>query len=160
VRRLRNGGQADRYVHVETGVNSRLDDLQAAILRARLALLPRWTARRRALASEYHRLLGDAVRPLAERDSGHVYHLFVVRSAERDALQDHLRARGIDTLIHYPVALPRQPAFAAIARGDCPVAGRAASEIVSLPLHPRLADGDVARIAQAVGAFQKGRIHA
>jgi dTDP-3-amino-3,4,6-trideoxy-alpha-D-glucose transaminase len=160
VRRLRNGGQADRYVHVEAGVNSRLDDLQAAILRARLPMLPRWTARRRALASAYRRLLDDAVRPLVERDSGHVYHLFVVRSAERDMLQDYLRANGIGTLVHYPVPLPRQLAFAAMARGACPVAERAANEIISLPLHPRLADSDVERIAHAVRAFQKGRIHA
>ena len=168
VRRLRNGGQVDRYVHREAGINSRLDDLQAAVLRARLPLLARWTARRRALAALYRQLLEAAacpersrgVRPLRERDSGHVYHLFVVRTTDRDGLQAHLLASGIETLIHYPVPLPRQPAFAAIARGECPVADRAAAEILSLPLHPRLADGDVERIAQAVGAFQKGSIHA
>ena len=160
VRRLRNGGQVDRYVHREAGMNSRLDDMQAAILRARLPLLPRWTERRRSLAALYRRLLGGTVRPLRERDSGHVYHLFVVRSTDRDSLQEHLRASGVETLIHYPVPLPRQPAFAAIANEDCPVADRAAADIVSLPLHPRLADHDVERIAQAVTAFQKGRIHA
>ena len=160
VRRLRNGGQVDRYVHREAGMNSRLDDLQAAVLRARLPLLPRWTARRRSLAALYRRLLGAAVQPIRERDSGHVYHLFVVRSTDRDILRAHLRSNGIETLIHYPVPLPQQPAFAAVARGDCPVAARAAAEIVSLPLHPRLADEDVERIAQAVIAFQKGRIHA
>jgi dTDP-4-amino-4,6-dideoxygalactose transaminase len=86
-----------------------------------------------------------------------VYHLFVVRSAERDALQSHLRASGVETLIHYPVPLPRQPAFAP-ARGDCPAATRGAREILSLPLHPRLTDADVNRIASAVGTFQKGHI--
>jgi dTDP-3-amino-3,4,6-trideoxy-alpha-D-glucose transaminase len=177
IRRLRNGGQTDRYVHVDAGVNSRLDDLQAAVLRARLPLLSRWTTRRRALAAAYRRLLADAacsersrgVRPLEARDSGHVYHLFVVRSSDRDTLQAHLRASGVETLIHYPVPLPRQPAFASITRdgvpsersaprGDCPVAAHATQEILSLPLHPRLTDTDVERVSTAVGAFQKGRI--
>ena len=165
VRRLRNGGQSDRYVHAEAGVNSRLDDLQAAVLRARLPLLRRWTDRRRLLAASYRRALAGTagserslgVQPLEERDNGHVYHLFVVRSAERDALQSHLRASGVETLIHYPVPLPRQPAFAP-ARGDCPVAARGAQEILSLPLHPRLTDADVNRISSAVGTFQKGHI--
>ena len=173
IRRLRNGGQSDRYVHAEAGVNSRLDDLQAAVLRARLPFLRRWTDHRRLLAASYRRALagtagseqgrgarpeqGRGVQPLEERDNGHVYHLFVVRSAERDALQSHLRASGVETLIHYPVPLPRQPAFAP-ARGDCPVATRGAQEILSLPLHPRLTDADVNRISSAVGTFQKGHI--
>jgi dTDP-3-amino-3,4,6-trideoxy-alpha-D-glucose transaminase len=158
LRRLRNGGQVDRYVHIEAGGNSRLDELQAAVLRARLPLLARWTSRRRSLAAAYRGALPDAVQPLREQDSGHVYHLFVVRSAERDALQAHLRASAIETLIHYPVPLPEQPAFAGIARGECPVAARASREILSLPLHPRLTDADLARVSAAIGAFQKGRI--
>ena len=158
VRRLRNGGQAERYVHAEAGVNSRLDELQAAVLRARLPLLPRWTARRRTLAAAYRRLLGGPVRPLDQRDRGHVYHLFVVRSADRDALQAHLRASNVETLIHYPVPLPRQPAFGAVTRGDCPVAARAVEEILSLPLHARLSEAGVEQVCSAVDAFQKGRI--
>jgi dTDP-3-amino-3,4,6-trideoxy-alpha-D-glucose transaminase len=158
IRRLRNGGQIDRYVHADAGVNSRLDDLQAAVLRARLPLLSQWTTRRRSLAAAYRRLLTGTVRPLEERDRGHVYHLFVVRSGERDALQAHLGASGIETLIHYPVPLPHQPAFAQVKRGECPVAARAAQEILSLPVHPRLTDADVERVSSAVAAFQKGRI--
>ena len=158
LRRLRNGGQIDRYVHLEAGDNSRLDDLQAAVLRARLPLLSGWTNRRRSLAAAYRRALPDNVRPLREHDTGHVYHLFVVRSPDRDALQAHLRTSGIDTLIHYPVPLHSQPAFTGIARGDCPVAARMARQILSLPLHPRLTDADVARVSAAIGAFQKGRI--
>jgi dTDP-3-amino-3,4,6-trideoxy-alpha-D-glucose transaminase len=158
LRRLRNGGQVDRYVHLEAGANSRLDDLQAAVLRARLPFLSGWTSRRRSLADAYRRALPDTVRPLREHDSGHVYHLFVVRSPDRDALQAHMRASGVDTLIHYPVPLPSQPAFAGIARGDCTVAAHIAGEILSLPLHPRLTDADVARVSEAIGAFQKGRI--
>ena len=158
LRRLRNGGQIDRYVHLEAGDNSRLDDLQAAVLRARLPLLAGWTSRRRSLADAYRRALPDTVRPLREHDTGHVYHLFVVRSPDRDALQAHLRASGVDTLIHYPVPLPSQPAFAGITGRDCPVAARMAGEILSLPLHPRLTDADVARVSAAIRAFQKGRI--
>jgi len=158
IRRLRHGGQINRYVHDETGVNSRLDELQAAILRARLRMLPRWTMRRRALAGTYRRLLTGSVHPLAHRDEGHVYHLFVVRSSERDALQAHLAAARIETLIHYPIPLTHQPAFQRWTRNDCVVAARAAREILSLPLHHRLADTDVERICLGIDAFQKGHI--
>ena len=160
VRRLRNGGQRDRYHHVEPGVNSRLDELQAAILRARLPLLPAWTARRRQLASQYRSQLPDSVTPIRERDPGHVYHLFPVRLRARDELAAHLAAAGIGTLIHYPVPLSEQQAFAAYEPRQCPVASAAAAELLSLPLHPRLADVDVARVARSVNAFVKGHIPA
>ena len=168
VRRLRNGGQINRYVHAEAGVNSRLDELQAAVLRARLPFLTHWTDQRRTLAAIYQRLLtagaspdqGRVVGPLTRREKGHVYHLFVVRSIERDALQTHLAASGIETLIHYPIPLSHQPAFESFGRDESPVADRAAREILSLPLHPRLADTDVERVCSAVHAFQKGRIPA
>jgi dTDP-4-amino-4,6-dideoxygalactose transaminase len=154
LRRLRNGGQADRGRHVEAGVNSRLDEMQAAILRARLAFLGDWTARRRALAGQYREALTAS--PLAvpiEGDAGHVYHLFVVRSAERDRLQSHLASCGVETLIHYPVPIPRQPALAAEGPADCPTAARICREILSLPLYPGMADQDVQMVARAVCAF-------
>ncbi len=155
VKRLRNGGQTDRYHHQEPGINSRLDDMQAAILRARLPRLRGWTDRRRALAARYRsRLAGAPVEVLPERDTGHVYHLFVVRTAERDALQAHLAANGIETLIHYPVSIPRQPALAGQHPADCPVAARLCGEILSLPLHPALRDNEVDEIGAAVHAFQ------
>jgi dTDP-4-amino-4,6-dideoxygalactose transaminase len=81
-----------------------------------------------------------------------------VRSPERDALQAHLRATGIETLIHYPLALTEQPAFARLAPTTCPHASRAAKELLSLPLHPRLEDATVGRIVDAIVAFQKGRV--
>src|SRR4030095_7806131 len=155
VRRLRNGGQINRYVHEDAGVNSRLDELQAAVLRTRLGMLPRWTARRRALAATYRRLLTGSVRPLPRRDEGHVYHLFVVRSSERDALQEHLSAARIETLIHYPIPMTHQPAFKPWRRNDCPSAACAAREILSLPLHQRLTDTEVERICLGIDAFQK-----
>ena len=168
IRRLRNGGQTDRYHHAEAGVNSRLDEMQAAILGARLAFLARWTQRRRALAQLYRSALGT-VTTIDQRDAGHVYHLFPVRSRRRDALQADLASRGIETLVHYPVPLPAQAAFTAsgakdaIAQGstfEFPVAARAAGELLSLPLHPRLSDDDVAYVAEAVTTFEKGRVHA
>jgi dTDP-3-amino-3,4,6-trideoxy-alpha-D-glucose transaminase len=156
IRQLRNGGQRARAHHVEAGVNSRLDDVQAAVLRARLPLLGHWTHRRRELAAIYRRALPATIKPIRERDAGHVYHLFPVQTAERDALQAHLAAAGIETVIHYPLALTTQPAFAGYAGPDSPVATAAAAALLSLPLSPRLADADVVRVADAVGAFAKG----
>jgi dTDP-4-amino-4,6-dideoxygalactose transaminase len=154
LRRLRNGGQTDRYHHAEFGVNSRLDEIQAAILRARLAWLPRWTDERRALAGEYRRrLAGAPVTVPAEHDPGHVYHLFPILSRDRAALQAHLKARGVETLIHYPVPIPRQPAVASERPSDCPVADRVCDEVLSLPLHPGLTRQAVEEVAAALQAF-------
>ncbi len=155
LRRLRNGGQTDRYHHVEFGVNTRLDEMQAAVLRARLPLLPAWTARRRALATRYRAALAGA--PLTvppECDPGHVYHLFPVRSEVRDAFQAHLRDEGIETLIHYPVPIPRQQALAGIPTAPCPMTDQVCREVCSLPLHPSLSDADADRVAAAAHAFQ------
>jgi len=155
LRRLRNGGQAGKYEHVEIGVNSRLDEIQAAILRARLTLLPAWTMRRRELAARYRKALAGApVRVPAEYDSGHVYHLFAVRPSERAAFQTHLAERGIGTLVHYPIPLPRQEAFAAYDPRSCPHADRACAEVCSLPLHPALSDADADLVAEAVHAWR------
>jgi dTDP-3-amino-3,4,6-trideoxy-alpha-D-glucose transaminase len=152
--RLRNGGQTDRYHHAEFGVNSRLDEIQAAVLRARLKFLPRWTARRRALANEYgHRLRGAAGIVLPPRlDAGHVYNLFPIRSASRDAVQARLRAAQIETLIHYPVPIPRQPAMADLQPAVCPIADRVCGEILSLPLYPALSSDAIGRVADALAS--------
>ena len=85
-----------------------------------------------------------------ECDPGHVYHLFVVRSQNREALRAHLAARGVETLVHYPVPIPRQPAMRGSAPADCPEANRACDEVVSLPLHPGLSDDDVEAVAAAI----------
>jgi dTDP-4-amino-4,6-dideoxygalactose transaminase len=151
-RRLRNGGQTDRYHHGEFGVNSRLDEMQAAILRTRLGYLPGWTADRRALARRYRAALKDA-RTIAiprQFDEGHVYHLFPVRAASRDAVQGALRDAGIETLIHYPVPIPKQPALASQQPADCPVANRICEEILSLPLYPTLPADAIDRVASAL----------
>jgi dTDP-4-amino-4,6-dideoxygalactose transaminase len=151
LKRLRNGGQTDRYRHEELGVNTRLDELQAAVLRARLPRVPAWTERRRLLAARYRRALaGGTLSVPPQLDPGHVYHLFVVRSAGRADLQAHLAARGVETLIHYPTAIPRQPAFARTTPARFPVAERACAEVLSLPLHPGLRDEDIDYVAAAL----------
>jgi dTDP-4-amino-4,6-dideoxygalactose transaminase len=149
--RLRNGGQTDRYHHGEPGLNSRLDEIQAAILSARLGYLPRWTAARRTLAAVYRReLAGTGVVVPPECDGGHVYHLFPVRSSSRDALKAALGRAGIETLVHYPVPIPRQPALASESPAVCPVADRVCAEILSLPLHPAMPEALAIEVARAV----------
>jgi dTDP-4-amino-4,6-dideoxygalactose transaminase len=158
-KRLRNGGQTDKYRHDEFGVNSRLDEMQAAVLRARLPLLPGWTERRRALARRYReelRGIGTIVVP-PELDPGHVYHLFPVRSAARDEMRAHLRSAGIETLIHYPIPIPHQRALSSEHPAECPVATRVCREVFSLPLYPTL---DVAACAEIAAVLAGGPLTA
>ena len=134
---------------------------QAAILRARLARLPDWTARRRAHGARYRAALppivaaaaaaGQALTVPPQLDAGHVYHLFPVLSSERDALRSRLDAEGVETLIHYPVPIPRQPALATEEPADCPVAGRICQELVSLPLYPDMTEATVDTVLAALG---------
>ncbi len=153
IRRLRNGGQTNRYHHEEAGANSRLDEIQAAILRARLPRLGVWTARRRAIAARYRAEIRprDLAVP-AEVDAGHVYHLFPVLAADRPALQARLAAHGVETLVHYPVPIPRQPALASTGPAACPVADRICGEVLSLPLYPALTDAQAGVVIAAVNA--------
>ncbi len=153
VKRLRNGGQTDRYRHVEFGVNSRLDEMQAAILRARLPLLAEWTTTRRALAARYRtQLAGASITVPPQCDPGHVYHLFPVLSTDRERVRTALTAHGIETLIHYPIPLPKQEALAVTQPADCPIATRVSNEVFSLPLHPQMTLDDVDVVAAAVVA--------
>jgi dTDP-3-amino-3,4,6-trideoxy-alpha-D-glucose transaminase len=157
VRRLRNGGQSSRYRHEEFGVNSRLDEMQAAILRARLKYLPAWTARRRAIAARYRAALGSPgarVRLPREFDAGHVYHLFPLLVDARDRFQTHMKQQGIETLIHYPVPIPRQPALKSSSPAICPVADRVCAQVVSLPMYPGLSDSAVTAVAEAAATFE------
>jgi dTDP-4-amino-4,6-dideoxygalactose transaminase len=156
VRLLRAYGQADRYEHIAHGVNSRLDELQAAVLRARLPQLTANTARRQAIAAHYDSALADtAVRPLArlpERD--HVFHLYVVRVSDRDAFQERMRASGVHTLVHYPRPIHGHPPYAELGRAgvSLSVSERLADEVVSLPLFPELTDAEIEHVAQAARA--------
>jgi dTDP-4-amino-4,6-dideoxygalactose transaminase len=154
IKRLRNGGQTSRYHHAEPGVNSRLDEMQAAILRARIPFLRNWTARRRTIAARYREgLQNPSMAVPSERDAGHVYHLFPVLSPHRTALQAHFTTAGVETLIHYPVPIPRQPAVADTQPAECPVADQICAEVLSLPIYPSLTDDAVARVIDAAQRF-------
>lgn len=156
---LRNYGQSERYHHPQLGLNSRLDEMQAAILKVRLAWLEAFTARRRAVAAAYQAgIANPLVQPLpapavAER---HVHHLFVVVSVERERLQAHLLAAGVQSLIHYPVPVHRQKPcrdFRCDPQGLLQAEQHAAT-CLSLPCHPGLADAEVDRVIEIVNAFR------
>lgn len=154
LRRLRNYGQRERYEHVEAGQNSRLDELQAAFLRVKLAHLDAHNAERRRLAGLYARGLAGAPLRLPETAAGadHVFHLFVARHPARDRLRADLAAAGIGTLIHYPSPVHLQSAYAHLRErcGTLPVTERLAGEILSLPLYVGLGDERLARVVVAV----------
>ncbi len=154
VRRLRQYGWERKYYTRDAGgLNSRLDELQAAILSVKLRHLPAWNARRRAIAAMYHDLLADTdlTLPEAPPDGDHVFHLYVIRSAERDAVQARLRQQGIGTDIHYPLPTHLQPVYAPFAPpGGLPATERLAREILSLPMFPELTDDEVQAAAMAV----------
>jgi len=157
LRLVRQYGQSDRYHHAAKGVNSRLDELQAAILRTRLPHLPRWNARRAEVASVYSEALATTdVRPLEQLEGRlHVFHLFVVDAPDREALEAHLDEAGIETLIHYPVPVHQHPPYQRLAQGpvSLSVSERLCKRILSLPIYPELRDDEVKRIEEALRAF-------
>jgi dTDP-4-amino-4,6-dideoxygalactose transaminase len=161
LRRLRNYGQVDRYRHVSKGWNSRLDEIQAAVLRVKLPHLDSWNAKRRALAGRYReRLAGTPVSPLSENPDGEpVYHLFVVRALDRDGLRTQLTQRGIETQIHYPIPVHLQEAFEDLGyqAGDFPAAEWLAGAVLSLPMYPELTLDQVDEICDSIMDIQKGR---
>ncbi len=153
VRRLRNYGQVSRYQFETRGVNSRLDELQAAVLRVKLPHLDHQNSIRRELAQRYDTLLADAViTPKVRAGAEPVYHLYVVRAAERDTLMRRLSDQGVQTLIHYAVPVHLQAAYADLGyrRGDLPVTERICAEILSLPMHAGLHVEQVETVAAAV----------
>jgi dTDP-4-amino-4,6-dideoxygalactose transaminase len=150
LRLLRNYGSSRKYVHEEAGVNSRLDELQAALLRVKLRHLDAWNEQRCAVAKTYSAALADVVSVPALADGG-VWHLYVVRSPERDALAARLAERGVETLVHYPTPPHRQAAFAALGY-DLPVADRLAAEVLSLPIGPHVDEAAADEVVAAVRA--------
>ena len=156
-RLLREYGWRERYVSDIAGWNTRLDELQAAILRVKLRTLDEDNARRRQLASLYDELLSaSSVTPPQEMTCGrHVYHLYVVRSPQRDKLQVFLKEHGVGTLIHYPAPVHLQPAYRGRLgdTGSLPETERAAREVLSLPMFPELTEADVRKVAEAVCKF-------
>ena len=157
LRLLRDHGQTRKYVSKEQGWNSRLDEIQAAVLRVKLRHLDRWKASRQAHATEYNALLGrlpGVVTPQVPDGSEHVYHQYTIRVPGRDRVREFLAGRGIASGIYYPVPLHLQPLYAGLGhkRGDLPESERAADEVLSLPVYPELTSEQIARVAEAVAA--------
>lgn len=157
VRRLGNYGSEQKYVNRERGVNSRLDPIQAAVLRVKLTYLEEWTQRRRAVAAAYDEELAasDLVTPHVPDWAEPVWHIYVVRASDRDGLQARLAQAGIGTLTHYPIPPHMQEAYAdlGIAPEDLPVARRLADEVLSLPMGPHLVREDIGAILHQVSGW-------
>jgi len=157
IQMLRNYGQKVKYKHELFGYNSRLDNLQAAILRVKLRRLDDWNERRQEIARLYNELLAETplVLPNICSDLSHVYHLYVIRAKERDKLLKHLNDQGIGASIHYPVPVHLQKPYRDLGyrEGLCPVSERLCSEVISLPIYPEMTDTQVRRIADAVCSF-------
>lgn len=157
LRTLRNYGSAKKYVNTEKGFNSRLDPIQAAVLRVKLRYLEEWNCRRSELAAYYQAELADtSLRlPVAAPWAEHIWHVFVVRTPQRDQLQHFLQERGIGTLVHYPIPPHRQQAYSELelAEGSLPIAEAMAREVLSLPMGPQLADEQAETVVHAVHEF-------
>ncbi|MEL6524814.1 MAG: DegT/DnrJ/EryC1/StrS family aminotransferase, partial [Chloroflexota bacterium] len=155
LRQLRNYGQDRRYHNVERGVNSRMDDIQAAILRVKLQYLDDHNNIRRSLAQKYNEALQHVVLPIEQANAHHVYHLYVVRTPHRDALRDFLAERGIQTGIHYPIPIHLQPSQTDLgySAGSLPITEQSAEDIVSLPMHVHLTADEQQHVIDSINAF-------
>ena len=157
LRLLRNYGQDKRYHHLLKGSNSRLDEVQAALLRVKLKYLDRWNEERRKKAEIYTKAFKDAriTCPVELESSRHVYHLYVIRTKRRDSLQSFLKGRGIETLIHYPVPIHLQEAYQELnyRKGDFPVTEQCAGEILSLPFFPELTEEEMEEVQREMMSY-------
>lgn len=156
---LRQYGWRERYVSAEAGINSRLDEMQAAVLRVKLQRLDASNQRRQSIAARYDAALGTGPiqAPVRRAGCSHVFHQYVVRVPDRAAVQARLKAQGIATAIHYPVPVHRQPAYAGrtpTGPSGCAVTDALGGEIMSLPMFPELADDQVARICNGLADMQ------
>ncbi|MDP3919172.1 MAG: DegT/DnrJ/EryC1/StrS family aminotransferase [Nanoarchaeota archaeon] len=156
---LRNGGNKGGHVHEIFGINSRIDEIQAAVLRVQLKYLNSWTQRRREIAKQYNQQLKGIITPIERENDEHVYHLYVIKTKDRDALKEHLTKNNITALIHYPIPVHKQKAF-----GDTlinlylPITEKINKEILSLPLYPEMTNEEVNKVIKVVNEFQNGRI--
>jgi dTDP-4-amino-4,6-dideoxygalactose transaminase len=152
LRILRNYGQQEKYVHAEIGYNSRLDTIQAAVLRIKLRYLEEWNNMRRASAQLYHKYLSGTnyIIPQEKLYTKHIYHLYVIRAKNRDTLRQHLSNEGVSTGIHYPVPLHLTPAYRHLKykKGKFPVAEIIASEILSLPMFPGITEEEIRYVSE------------
>jgi dTDP-4-amino-4,6-dideoxygalactose transaminase len=160
IRTLRNHGQTGKYLSSEPGWNSRLDEIQAAILRVKLRHLSNWQRSRQENAAEYTRLLNQVpgvMPPIVSEGFEHVFHQYTIRIERRDALQQFLGERKIGSTVYYPHPLHLQPLYASLGHkvGDFPHAERAAQEVLSLPMYPELRKEQIARVVEAIADFMK-----
>lgn len=157
---LRQYGWKKRYISEIGGINSRLDEIQAAVLRVKLKFLDAWNLRRRAIAERYHELLTGSglVLPLLPQEVQHVFHQYVIRSRHRDELRLFLAERSIQTAIHYPVPIHLQPAYKGLGyqAGDFPMTEELTGQILSLPIYPEISDSSVATVCRSILEFQSG----
>lgn len=157
---LRNYGQSKRYYHDIIGINSRLDEIQSAILGAQLPYVHQWNERRREIARRYNEGLKDVVTVPTEASYGqHVYHLYVIQTENRDAMQEFLASKGVQALIHYPIPAHLQNAYSYLGykKGDLPVTEHAANHILSLPMFPELTDKQVDLVISAVREYANNK---
>jgi dTDP-4-amino-4,6-dideoxygalactose transaminase len=158
---LRNYGQKEKYQHMFRGYNRRLDTLQAAILRVKLRHLDEWNEARRQHAKNYRRLLEQTgmVTPYAVAHAESVWHLYVIRTDQRDALKEHLASRGVTVGIHYPIPIHLQPAYRDLGyrQADFPVTEQYAHQILSLPMYAELTPELISKVAETVGEFTVAR---
>ena len=154
IRMLRDWGQDRKYHHVLRGFNCRMEEFQGAILRVKLRHLEQWTGARRAVVAKYNQLLADCdvERPIELPWARHVYHVYTLRTKDRDGLQAALQAEGIQTAVHYALPVHLQPAYADLgySRGAFPQSEKAAKEVLSLPLYPEMTDDQIQKVSQAL----------
>ncbi len=163
LRRLRTHGGANEYEHVEVGINSRLDELQAAVLRVKLPSLDKWSEERGRKAAIYSQLLNDAglsfplITPQVRPEGRHIFHQYVIRvPGNRDSLMEHLKNRGVGTKVYYPIPLHRQECFLYLGHkeGDFPESEKAARETLALPIFPELTEAQQVYVVEAIKSFQ------
>jgi len=154
---LRGHGSKVRYYHDMVGTNSRLDEIQAAVLRVKLRHLEAWNLRRREIAAAYTAGLEAtfATPPVEKPGCEHVYHQYTLRAPDRDALQKHMQASGVGAVIYYPVCLHMQKAFShhGLSTGSLPVSEKAQAEVLSLPMFPELTGPQIETVLGAIKSF-------
>lgn len=164
IRMLRNYGSEKKYHHELIGYNMRLDEMQAAFLTVKLKYLHQWTQQRKQIANWYIKALDnipDLILPITHPDATHVYHLFVVRTQHRNALQNHLTENGIATMIHYPIPPHLQNAYASLGftKGDFPIAEELANTCLSLPIWPGMTEENISIVVNCISDFFKNGNH-
>ena len=162
LRLLRCYGERKKYEHILKGHNSRLDEIQAAILRVKLKYLDQWNGERRRKAKIYTQMLSPlgVVCPSEKKGVRHVYHLYTIKTKKRDSLQTFLKKRGIETLIHYPIPIPLQKAYQELGYGrrDFPMTNQWSRKILSLPFFPEMKESEMEEVAEGIRSFLEGKI--